>query len=340
MLMRGAVADSVGVSEIAGGDSSHLWYTSGVVTAIYAESDSFRMVPDKEQGDLLTDSVVVNCSNMAGSQYSFSDVDEGDVVTLSHVGPINGSSVIANSIEDIEKCNGGFEMAIGGENVTRRCLLKGGALGLAGLFATSIGLPKQALAQGAFDCERRVPMISVTVFDPNSRAILTSYESALDPLTASQRGNENRNVVSLEKCGYAVESGVSLYTAEAKIPVSMSEYVEEEKESDESLGVYVRVVLGVMWGEGKNTIQIQRGTLSVSQRSPFVNYSNVSYAIMQKDRYLAESFNGQEKTVETGWPVDSFNVETDQYTCGGAVIGMGFNLLTGETFNYAVEIYL
>ena len=62
--------------------------------------------------------------------------------------------------------------------------------------------------------------------------------------------------------------------------------------------------------------------------------------MMQKDRFISDMFNGQLKTVETGWPSVSFDSSTDIYTCDGAVTGSGLNFMTGEEFWFTVELYL
>lgn len=134
--------------------------------------------------------------------------------------------------------------------------------------------------------------------------------------------------------------GVSTYTIEHALSLDKSYYKEEVQESDDTLEMYVRLSLGVLWGENKESIQIQRGTFCVSQTSPLVSYSNTGYAMMQKSHYMTDLFSGKETTIETGWPIDPFNEAADQYTCGGAVTGSGFNLMTGEELWYTIELYL
>ena len=62
--------------------------------------------------------------------------------------------------------------------------------------------------------------------------------------------------------------------------------------------------------------------------------------MMQKDRFIQEMFNGQRVTIESGFPAISFDHSADLYTCGGGVGGAGFNILTGQGFNYQVDLYL
>ena len=217
--------------------------------------------------------------------------------------------------------------------ITRRGLIRGGAFCAFGLMASSLVCPRTGFAfQQSCD-----PVVRVEIRRGEKGAAAGLFESRL---FAPRCQSSDKTGISIQSSSLSRGGSVELYSGVCSIPLSLGGYEVQEKESDDALEVYVKMSLGVLWGDNKNSVQIQRGSFLVEQKSPFLNYSDIAYAMMQKDRFISDMFNGQLKTVETGWPSVSFDSSTDIYTCGGAVTGSGLNFMTGEEFWFTVELYL
>ena len=90
---------------------------------------------------------------------------------------------------------------------------------------------------------------------------------------------ESRISASIQSSSLSRDGSVELYSGVCSIPLSLGGYEVQEKESDDALEVYVKMSLGVLWGDNKNSVQIQRGSFLVEQKSPFLNYSDIAYAM-------------------------------------------------------------
>ena len=229
------------------------------------------------------------------------------------------------------------------KDISRRGLMKAAAIGVFGGALVGIASPRRAFADLNQKANGFSPSLVVKAVDSSTGKLLAIVRETIEPAWHESRMSEAKEAAApggLVECWQTDEGTSGLISATSRIPLRASAYREETKESDDGLELYVKLVLGVSWGEGQSSIQIQRGSFSVSQKSPLVTYSNTGYAMMQKSRFVSDLFNEPELTVETGWPADSFDTATDQYTCGGAVTGSGFNLMTGEEIYYTVELYL
>ena len=228
-------------------------------------------------------------------------------------------------------------MSVAMEPVSRRGAVKMGALGLVCAVASGLGA-----ACPAFADEGAVPA------NPKTRIIVrkhdtgeTIYEREL-PLSADCVAS-GESVPSLNRVAAEVSNGLILLDTEFVVPRSVgdaaSRAVVDESQEDEFSGIKAKITLAVNWGANKSSIQIQKGTFSITQVNPLVIYSNAFYGVMQKEHYLSDMFNGKPLTVTTGWPSQPFNAEADQWTCGGAVGGLLTDLTNGEQQDFTVEIY-
>lgn len=226
--------------------------------------------------------------------------------------------------------------------IERRDFIRIGCVTIAGALLSNSLLPLNAFAtekatRGTFSLD---PKLKISVLSPAKDELYFSKTESFLSFKEKNRALSRKSSKSVILDWEVIQKGnYNEYIANINIP-ALSSYVEEEEISSEDLEVNARVALGVLWGEDKNTIQIQRGTFSVTQKDPLVPFYNTSYAMMQKSHYMSDFFNGKEMTKETNWPIDPYNPSTDQHTCGGAVIGGGNNILTGEEFAFAVELYL
>lgn len=231
---------------------------------------------------------------------------------------------------------------------SRRDLLKFGAFGAAGLLAVAAASPAKALAGEEVGRSTAFPIVKASITDSSTGELLAETNSVDAASIASCPGVEP--YVQINNVSRDLRDNSAGYTAVIRyvFPVtdSMIEnaiklgYVEETRELGPDVEMNAKITLGVDWGTDAGTVQIQRGTFEVSQKSPFITYNNTFYAMMQKDRFIQEMFNGQRVTIESGFPAISFDHSADLYTCGGGVGGAGFNILTGQGFNYQVDLYL
>lgn len=222
--------------------------------------------------------------------------------------------------------------------VSRREAIALGVLGAAGVAVAGVKPTTPAFAEeGRIDTG---PMVKAVIYDHITGKKVS--ERCFPLLTAAfeSAGGD----LSLNKVCREVEDGITLITSEFNIPLKGSAASEraviDEVKEDAFSGIKATVVLGVNWGANKSTIQIQRGTFSVTQVNPLVIYSNTFYGMMQKEHYLSDVFNGKPLTITTEWPSQPFDAEADQWTCGGAVGGLLTDLTNGEQQDFTVEIYL
>lgn len=224
-------------------------------------------------------------------------------------------------------------------SISRRKLISIGSLGLIGAaIGQTASSPEIAFASESFNTSSICPEVVV------SANILKTGEPATKLRLKGQSAGE---ACSKEGLAKLEELTINSFGKESRINVlaslglsSVGQYTEETKEADESIQVQARIMLGVLWGEEKTSIQITKGVFEVSQAHPLVSYSNAFYAIMQKSRYMGDSFNGKELTLEPNWPSDSYDEDQDQWTCGAGVGALAFNMMTGEEYNFTVDLYL
>lgn len=321
-----------------GGHGSHLKYLSGSVVSIDTENHSFQMdISGQEPKNPSNDSITIDCTILHNTEanISFSSLAIGDVVTIGYLPPLD-RTLKAICITNIIK--GDKTMDVRNYSLTRRSLVKMGAAGAVSAITLSSFTPLTAHASPSSDSLNN-PKLSILVANPKTGEIKASFFRELNS-SEPMRTLSDKSPVEITDFNKGYNGNTSLYSIGTKIALREDGYTEVSEEADESLEVYAKVTLGVLWGTEHNAIQIQRGTFEVSSKHPLISYSNTSYAMMQKGRYISDIFNGSKTTIETNWPSDPFDESTDINTCGGAVIGGGFNLLTGEEFWFQIEIYL
>lgn len=340
ILMAGLISMNNSIKSndnYAGGLSSHLSYVTGLVVSLDSNNNSLQMRISKQDEKLIVgDLITVDCTDLHPTElnYSFKSISEGDEVTIGYFSPLT-NNLKAFCITSIYKEDN--EMKTDYDLLSRRNLMKLGVIGFTGIMASGIKSPLPAFA--STPSPRNInPRLQILVKNPKTGKTLNSLSQYLD-LSKNTKITSNESIKIL-KYDTEYSNGSSVYSINTAINLDGSTYVEETEESSESLNVYAKITLGVLWGENKDSIQIQRGTFSVTQKNPLIPFYNTSYAMMQKTHYITDFFNGNETTIETNWPIDPYDSSTDQYTCGGAVIGGCNNILTGEEYSFAVELYL
>lgn len=226
------------------------------------------------------------------------------------------------------------------KRLSRREAILACAIGATGAAAAVSVSPFTAYAQDKYP-ESGVPATRVLIRRHESREVVVDKRQRLDWVPVAAGNGVATSLVSSAtsaKVDDAAQIAVDFSLPSAAGIEALA--IQDEIKEQDIEGIRARVSLAVSWGSDKSTIQIQKGTFSVTQIKPLYVYSNCFYGIMQKTHYLSEVFNGNSIVVETGWPSDPFNPEEDKWTCGGAVGGLITDLVGGEQYDFTVEIYL
>ncbi len=223
------------------------------------------------------------------------------------------------------------------ESVSRRGAVKMGALGMACAMVSGLGATYPAFA------DEGAPVVS-----PRAKIVVRRHDSGeavyeRELFLSAGQVIDSEFEPSLSRVSAEANGGLVVFDTEFVVPryggKAASRAVVDETEEDEFSGIKATIALAVNWGANKSSIQIQKGTFSITQVNPLVIYSNAFYGLMQKEHYLSDVFNGKSLTVTTGWPVQPFDAQADQWTCGGAVGGLLTDLTNGEQQDFTVEIY-